>query len=99
MRLNNAELQTQTRQRGQEISKTRVATIGPCLRSINEATVYDILLVQHRQSQLTGMTLLNPAEKVIQQIGSAPQGAISSWPCRCKRLPSNFAQPAWRRTV
>ena len=72
VRLNNAELQMQTRQRVQEISQTLVAAIGPWLAQHDEATVYEILLARHRQSQLTGITLLNPAGKPIQQIGSAP---------------------------
>ena len=73
VRLNNAELQLQARQRVQEISHTLVAAIAPWLAQHDQATAHEILLTRHRQGQLTGITLRNQTGHVVRLQADEPE--------------------------
>ena len=70
VQLNNAELQTQARQRVQEITRTLVAAVGPWLSQQDDTSARNILATRYNQGQLTAVTLRNNAGRVIHHMGA-----------------------------
>jgi diguanylate cyclase (GGDEF)-like protein/PAS domain S-box-containing protein len=70
VQLNNAELQTQARQRVQEITRNLVAAVGPWLSQQDNTSARNILETRYNQGQLTAITLCNNAGRVIHHMGA-----------------------------
>ena len=92
--LNNAELQSQGRQRVQEISQTLVAALGPWLSQQADSSVRDILLTRYNQGQLTAITVRDNFGRVLHQVGGTARGG-----CQGASRPCPGRQPAHLRAT